>query len=80
MDTPDIAFYRYYMLGSRLVRIAYAGEEEPMYSEVVNSEAKKLEIDNNFLMKILLGDPDDLREMDEPEFAELCLQKGVKSR
>lgn len=72
--------YRYFQLGRRLVRIGYNEDEEPFFSEFANGESKQMEIDNNYLVKILFGNPDDLREIEEYEFAELCLQKGVKSR
>ncbi|MBL4805355.1 MAG: hypothetical protein JKY71_10860 [Alphaproteobacteria bacterium] len=79
-DDPELSHYRYFLLGRRLVRIGHNQDGNPYFSEFANGETKQMEINNNYMMKIMFGDPDDLREMDEPEFAELCLQKGVKSR
>lgn len=79
-EEAELSHYKYYQLGRRLVRIGYTAEDDPFFSEFANADTKQMEIDNNYLMKILFGDPDDLREMEEREFAELCLQKGVKSR
>ena len=79
-EEPVLTRYRYFQIGRVLVRIGYNQDDDPFFSEFANHETKQMDIDNNYLVKILFGDPDDLREMDEPEFAELCLQKGVKSR
>ncbi len=79
-EETELSHYRYYQLGRRLVRIGYTPDNDPFFSEFANPETKQMENDNNYLMKIVFGDPDDLQELDEPTFAELCLQKGVKSR
>ena len=79
-EKPVLTSYRYYQIGRVLVRIGYTQDDEPFFSEFANHETKQMEINNNYMLKILFGDPDDLREMEEHEFAEVCLQKGVKSR
>jgi len=72
--------YEYFRYGYRAVRIGYNQNGDPCVAEVANPETKRMEIDNSYIPIILLEDADDLQELDEPTFAEFCLQKGVKSR
>ena len=79
-EFPEITHYRYFQLGYKLVRVGYTAENHFCLAEYADLETKDMEIDNTLLHRIFFQNPDMLEELEEHRFAELWLQKGVKSR
>ena len=69
--------YHYYLLGDRPIKVTCCKESEiPITAAIVDSKKKEFVYDLELIP--LITDSVDIRAIDENEFRNACLAKGVK--
>lgn len=65
---PVIDHYDYYKLGHNLIRMTIDPDGNNAMTEKYNKQTGEFEINYEYMMMIMFGDPDDLRKISEEEF------------
>ncbi|PCJ02370.1 MAG: hypothetical protein COB14_02400 [Alphaproteobacteria bacterium] len=68
--------YHYYLLGDRPIKVTCSAMEIPINIEIVDSNKKKFVPDLSLIS--VITDSMDIRTINENEFRNACLAKGVK--
>ncbi|PCJ99428.1 MAG: hypothetical protein COA45_05155 [Zetaproteobacteria bacterium] len=68
--------YHYYLLGNRPIKVTCSAMEIPINIEIVDSDKKEFVSDLSLVP--VITDSMDIRKVDENEFINACLAKGVK--
>lgn len=68
--------YHYYLLGNRPIKVTCSAMEIPINVEIVDSHTKEFVSDLSLVP--IITDSMDIIQIDENEFRDACLAKGVK--
>ena len=68
--------YHYYLLGNRPIKVTCSAMEIPINVEIVDSDKKEFVSDLSLVP--VITDSMDIRKIDENEYRNACLAKGVK--
>lgn len=68
--------YHYYLLGDRPIKVTCSALEIPLSAQIIDS--KKKEFIYDLALIPVITDSLDIRQINENEFRNACLAKGVK--
>lgn len=68
--------YHYYLLGDRPIKVTCNASEIPLSAQIVDTKTKEFIYDLTLIP--VITDSMDIRTIDENEFRNACLAKGVK--